>query len=193
MNKNISDGLSVAERCIWRNESFYTKYTPTFFIDNEHFAAAMKRLGGYVYNTSVGKVGTVIIFNGYTWLSVHDVPSYEDCDMWAKKVEMEIYKAVGAISPIHIHHPIPGLYSWGIEFNRDKPFWDNPADQFVVEARKLLGSSWFYRSGSDHPDRGYQFFEFMGTAEKSSFDNDEYIVRGQAIQIAKKIGSIVMV
>lgn len=167
-------------------------YIPNFFIDNKPFKAAIEKLGGYVYNVSVGRVGSVTIFNGLTWLSVYDVETYEDCDMWAEKVEKAIYETIGTISPIHIHHP-DGFHTWGIEFNRDKPFWENSADQFVAEARKLLqpGFGWFYQSGSNQSNTGYQFFEYMGSAEKS-LDCDEYIVRGAAIEIAKEIGTIVM-
>ena len=108
--------------------------------------------------------------------------------MWAERLEMEIYKGIETISPIHIHHPVPGLHSWGIEFNRDRLFWDRIATDFVKEARKLLDSGWFYQSGSDHPDSGYQFFEFLGDP---AGEEPEYFVRGHAIEIAKAIGTIV--
>lgn len=55
--------------------------------------------------------------NTGTWLSVSGVNSYDDADMWAERFEMEIYAGIGLISPIHIHHPVPGFHSWGIEFS----------------------------------------------------------------------------
>ena len=188
MNMKITEGLTVTERRNQKGENHYSRYLPSFFIDDDCFSSAIKRLGGDTYNVCVGKVGEVTIFNGYTWFSVSNVNSYDDCDMWAERVEMEIYEGIGTISPIHIHHPVPGLHSWGIEFNRDRLFWDRIATDFVKEARKLLDSGWFYQSGSDHPDSGYQFFEFLGDPAR---EEPEYFVRGHAIEIAKAIGTSV--
>lgn len=194
MKEKITKGLMAVERRHVQidGQSCYTKYKPDFYIDNKLFRAVIEKLGGYVYNVSVGKVENATIFNGMTWLAVHDVETYEDCDVWAERVEKAIYESIGTISPIHIHHP-DSLHTWGIEFNRDKPFWDNSSERFVSEARKLLnpGTGWFYQSGSNQPDTGYQFFEYMGAAE-DRLDRDEYIVRGAAIEIAKEIGTIVM-
>lgn len=188
MKKKITEGLTVEERRIQEGENHYSKYLPDFFIDDDRFDSAIKQLGGYTYNICVGKIGEITIFNGYTWLSVSGVNSYDDADMWAERFEMEIYEGIGLISPIHIHHPVPGLHSWGIEFNRDRLFWERPATEFIKEARKLLDSGWFYQSGSNHPDSGYQFFEFLGDP---AGEEPEYFVRGHAIEIAKAIGTIV--
>lgn len=188
MNKKITEDLTVEERRILKKENLYSRYSTAFFIDDDRFESAIKRLGGDTCNICVGKIGEATFFNGYTWFSVSGVSSYDDDDMWAERLAMEIYEGIGTISPIHIHHPVPGLHSWGIEFNRDRLFWDRPATEFVKEARKLLDSGWFYQSGSDHSDSGYQFFEFFGDP---AGEEPEYFVRGHAIKIAKAIGTIV--
>ncbi|MDE7242371.1 MAG: hypothetical protein K2O18_00050 [Oscillospiraceae bacterium] len=194
MNKQITEDLTLVEQRIQFGSDHYSRYITKYFIDNDLFSAAVKRLGGYTYNICVGKIGTVTIFNGLTWLSVHGADSYEDCDMWAERFEQALFEGVGTISPVCVHHPVPGLHSWGIEFNRDRIFWNNPDGVFVREAKKFLEDGWFYQSGSDHPDQGYQFFEFMElpskTSERLFHEEPEYIARAAAVKIAKNIGSI---
>lgn len=85
MNMEITEGLTVTERRNQKGENHYSRYLPSFFIDDDCFSSAIKRLGGDTYNVCVGKVGEVTIFNGYTWFSVSNVNSYDDCDMWAWK------------------------------------------------------------------------------------------------------------
>lgn len=66
---------------------FYSRYSSGKRIEDKNFAEAIKKLGGYIYNTCVGKIGDVVIFNGFTWVSVHDVDSFGTADSWLKKLE----------------------------------------------------------------------------------------------------------
>lgn len=92
MNQPITNHLTLIERRNNPIEKFYSRYVLRYFIDTDAFDAVIKELGGYTYNLSVGKIGDVTIFSGYTWLAVHDVDSYEDGDMWAKKFEKAFFK-----------------------------------------------------------------------------------------------------
>lgn len=92
MKQPITDHLTLIERRNNSIEKFYSRYVQRYFIDTDVFDAVIKELGGYTYNFSVGKIGDITIFSGYTWLSVHGVDSYEDGDMWAKKFEEAFFK-----------------------------------------------------------------------------------------------------
>ena len=55
MNMKITEGLTVTERRNQKGENHYSRYLPSFFIDDDCFSSAIKRLGGYTYNVCVGK------------------------------------------------------------------------------------------------------------------------------------------
>lgn len=92
MKQPITNYLTLIERRNNPIEKFYSRYVLRYFIDTDVFTAVIKKLGGYTYNLSVGKIGNVTIFSGYTWLSVSEVDSYEDVDMWAKKFEEAFFE-----------------------------------------------------------------------------------------------------
>ena len=92
MKQPITNYLTLIERRNNPIEKFYSRYVLRYFIDTDVFTAVIKKLGGYTYNLSVGKIGNVTIFSGYTWLSVSEVDSYEDGDMWAKKFEEAFFE-----------------------------------------------------------------------------------------------------
>ena len=169
MNEHITEDLVIEDRQIV-DKKHYTRYKTDYFIEPEMFSTAIRNLGGCTDERMVGIIEdeAVEFFNGYTWFSVRTVGPYEDCDMWAD--------------------------TWGIEFNRNRPFWENSAEKFVEEAHKSLGNGWFYQSGSDHPDKGYQFFEFLGApADSSGFQEEpEYVARCCAVKIARALGTIAM-
>lgn len=73
---------------------YYSRYSSSEIIHDNEFRIAIEKLGGYVYNTAVGKIGDIVIFNGYTWISVHEVDSYEQGDAWAQKLENALYQEV---------------------------------------------------------------------------------------------------
>ena len=66
---------------------YYSRYMLARYVDNGRFTKTIHSLGGYVYNTHVGKIGEATIFNGGTWLSVKNSESYKDNDEWAKRFE----------------------------------------------------------------------------------------------------------
>lgn len=86
LEEKNSENLSLIERRILGEKDYYSRYRFNSLVQDDPFRIAIEKLGGYVYNVCVGKIGDVIIFNGYTWMSVHGVKSYEDGDNWAKKV-----------------------------------------------------------------------------------------------------------
>lgn len=197
MHTHITKDLIVVDRQATRDlEAYWSRYKTDYFIEAEMFRAAIKSLGGNSDDKMIGKIEdeAVEFFSGYTWFSVRTAGSYEDCDMWAERFERVLFDLIGNISPVHVHYPVPGLHSWGIEFNRNRPFWENSAEKFVEEARRSLGDGWFYQSGLDHPDKGYQFFEFLGApADRSGFQEEpEYVARCCAVKIARKLGTIAM-
>lgn len=197
MDKHITEDLVVVERQLTRDrKAYWSRYKTNYFIEPEMFRSAIKNLGGSPDDRMIGTIEdeTVEIFSGYTWISVRAVGSYEDCDMWAERFEQALFGLVGNISPVNVHYPVPGLHNWGIEFNRNRPFWENSAEKSVEEAHKSLGNGWFYQSGSDHPDKGYQFFEFLGApADSSGFQEEpEYVARCCAVKIARALGTIAM-
>lgn len=188
MKRSITENLTLIERSV---HGKYSKYIPSYFISTNLFEAAIKRLGGYIYNMSVGKIGEVTIFNGFTWISVSGVDSYDEADAWAKKLEETIFDGI-TISPVYVHHP-DGHHAWGVEFNRERPYWESSAETFVAEARKLLigNDKWFYQCGSDSPDKGYQFFELLGVSSKYCFaESEEMSARAASIQIANELGTL---
>lgn len=87
MKEPITKTLTKIEQRSNNVEGHYAHYKPDYFITDEQFKAAVEKLGGYVYNTCVGKVGDVTLFSGYTWMAVWDVNTYEECDQWAKKLD----------------------------------------------------------------------------------------------------------
>lgn len=201
MNKQITEDLVVVERQKTRDQkAYWSRYKTNYFIETEMFASAIKNLGGCLDDkvSAIGKIEdeAVEFFSGYTWFSVRTAGSYEDCDMWAERFEQALFGLVGTISPVNVHYPVPGLHTWGIEFNRNRPFWENSAEKFVKEARKCLGKGWFYQSGSDYPDKGYQFFEFLGEPVKPGdvgfMEEPEYVARCFAVKIARALGTIAM-
>ena len=92
MKEYITDNLTLVERRTNNLEGHYSRYLSSSFIDDKHFDDIIKELGGYTYNTCVGKVGNITIFNGFTWISVSDVNSYEECDKWARTVDRMLLK-----------------------------------------------------------------------------------------------------
>lgn len=94
MKQSITNHLTLIERRNNPIEKFYSRYVLRYFIDTDVFDAVIKNFGGYTYNLSVGKIGDVTIFNGHTWLAVHDVDSYEDGDMLVKKFEEAFLKYI---------------------------------------------------------------------------------------------------
>lgn len=94
MKKFITENLALVERRTTSLENYYSRYLSTNFIDDEHFDNIIKELGGYTYNVCVGKVGDVVIFNGSTWISVHNVSSYEECDKWVKTVDEMLLNSI---------------------------------------------------------------------------------------------------
>lgn len=92
MKEFITNNLTLVERRTNTLEGHYSRYLSANFIDDKNFDDVIKELGGYTYNVLVGKVGDVTIFNGFTWISVHDVSSYEECDKWAKVVDKMLFE-----------------------------------------------------------------------------------------------------
>lgn len=86
LEERISEDLSLIERMIFRENDYYSRYRLKNIVEDDPFRVAIEKLGGYVYNVCVGKIGDVIIFNGFTWVSVHGTQSYEDGDEWARKL-----------------------------------------------------------------------------------------------------------
>lgn len=85
---------------------------------------------------------------------------------------------------IHIHKP-DGLHGWGLEYNCEPEISINgEAAAFVRQCRTRLKPHWFHQSGSETPDRGYQFFEFLGP-------NPESTVRKAAEDISAILGCTV--
>ena len=195
MNEHITEDLVIEDRQIV-DKKHYTRYKTDYCSEPEMFSTAIRNLGGCTDERMVGIIEdeAVEFFNGYTWFSVRTVGPYEDCDMWAERFELALFELIGNVSPVNVHYPVPGFHTWGIEFNRNRPFWENSAEKFVEEAHKSLGNGWFYQSGSDHPDKGYQFFEFLGApADSSGFQEEpEYVARCCAVKIARALGTIAM-
>lgn len=97
------------------------------------------------------------------------------------------------MSDIRIHKPVPGLHSWGIEFNyspEDRISTDADANDFVHAVntirQKMPFLLWFHQCGAtieNHVQgfRGYQFFEYWGP-------NGELNARQMANAVAEMIG-----
>lgn len=88
LEEKISEDLSLIERRLLGGKDYYSRYRYSLnnIVGDDPFRVAIEKLGGYVYNVCVGKIGDVIIFNGFTWVSVHGTQSYEDGDEWARKL-----------------------------------------------------------------------------------------------------------
>lgn len=83
---------------------------------------------------------------------------------------------------VKIHTP-DGIHGWGIEYNHTPEDMNTSAEVFTATCcRRLLqpGSGWFWQSGSDRPNAGYQFFEYLGA-------NPEDTVKTAAQDIANAI------
>lgn len=57
MKQPITNYLTLIERRNNPIEKFYSRYVLRYFIDTDVFTAVIKKLGGYTYNLSVGKIG----------------------------------------------------------------------------------------------------------------------------------------
>ena len=77
------------------------------------------------------------------------------------------------MSNVRIHKPIPGLHSWGIEYNYEPKKRTSPAEdasafvQAVNQLRNEFPGIWFHQSGATIESyetgyRGYQLFEYWG-------------------------------
>ena len=64
MKQPITNYLTLIERRNNPIEKFYSRYVLRYFIDTDVFTAVIKKLGGYTYNLSVGKIGNVTISDG---------------------------------------------------------------------------------------------------------------------------------
>lgn len=92
MKEFITNNFTLVERRIEVENDYYSRYMSACFIDNKRFETIIKNFGGYTYNVCVGKIGNVVIFNGLTWISVHDTNSYDENDEWAKKFDKMFLK-----------------------------------------------------------------------------------------------------
>ena len=90
------------------------------------------------------------------------------------------------MSNVRIHMP-DTYHSYGIEFNYSRAdALDAPAADFVHVCKDCIRFSgmqnhWFYQSGSNTPDCGYQFFEYWGS-------DAENVVLKMAEAIAAELG-----
>lgn len=90
---------------------------------------------------------------------------------------------MNTISPVFIHQP-DSCHGWGIEFNKERPFWEADATAFVRAMYDEMQShdksfSWFHQCGSGQEQNGnyygYQFFYaggsdfFLAKTDASSF------------------------
>ena len=82
---------------------------------------------------------------------------------------------MNTISPVFIHQP-DSCHGWGIEFNKERPFWEADATAFVRAMYDEMQShdksfSWFHQCGSGQEQNGnyygYQFFEVCSKTEES--------------------------
>ncbi len=56
MNMEITEGLTVTERRNQKGENHYSRYLPSFFIDDDCFSSAIKRLGGVAGMEDAGEI-----------------------------------------------------------------------------------------------------------------------------------------
>lgn len=100
---------------------------------------------------------------------------------------------MNTISPVFIHQP-DSCHGWGIEFNKERPFWEADATAFVRAMYEEMQShdksfSWFHQCGSGQEQNGnyygYQFFEVCSKTEESD-------AKCMAEIIAEKIGTNVV-
>lgn len=97
------------------------------------------------------------------------------------------------ISPVIIHKP-DSCHGWGIEFNKERPFWEEDATAFVdAMYREMLhrdhNFTWFHQCGSNQEKSGhyygFQFFEVWSESAESE-------AKQMAKKIAKEIGTVVL-
>lgn len=160
--EKLTDTLSVTERRLQPEDDHYTRYEPAYFIDDHFFKKTIESIGGYVYNMSVGRIGSLVIFNGFTWLAVHGVDSYKSCDHWARKFEQAFLRCF-AHSPVRARQ-LDASCTWSIEFNYGEEFRNASSAAFVQKAKELFGSdpNWRHTAGAESPNEGYQRFEYAG-------------------------------
>lgn len=94
---------------------------------------------------------------------------------------------------VRIHKPVPGLHTWGIEYNyspEGRVSTDSDANDFVHAVNELRSKApvncWFHQCGSvteshERGYRGYQFFEYWGP-------DAEQEVRKMALAVAGILG-----
>ena len=97
------------------------------------------------------------------------------------------------ISPVIVHKP-DGYHGWGIEFNKERHFWEEDATAFVnTMYREMLhrdhNFTWFHQCGSNQEKNGryygFQFFEVWSESAES-------VAKQMAKKIAEEIGTVVL-
>lgn len=70
--------LKLTEQLIRFDGQAYERYDSDLCIETDVFNKIIQSMGGYIYNTCVGKLGDALIFNGFRWISV-TAKSFGDC------------------------------------------------------------------------------------------------------------------
>lgn len=73
--------------------AWYSRYMSNVYVPDDGFKKAIELMGGYIYNTVVGKIGSIIVFNGFTWVSVTS-DSFKENDEILLKLE-ETLESIG--------------------------------------------------------------------------------------------------
>ncbi len=105
MKTKVTDNSTLIEQRInqypHEEKTYFSRYKSSSFIPDDIFAKAIQSMGGYTYNTCVGVVGSIKVFNGYTWTSVES-NSYAKNDEVLKQLERKLIDAGWEQKPVEI-------------------------------------------------------------------------------------------